>query len=116
MKKPGEVHEGKRQHDDENVPFHRVGVQTRFSRVGIKDDLHILCCEAAFDQGQILKHDEIEAKCISALAGMGFLDQDLMSNTVNLDNADYNHDYCTCMLSCVHHHKHSCSISVPGII
>lgn len=71
--------------DDDNVPFHRVGVQTRFSRIDIKDDLHILCCEVAFDQGQTLKYDEIETKCISTLAGMGFLDQDLIENVHTFD-------------------------------
>ena len=44
------------------------------------------------------------------------LDRDLMSNSVNLENVDYNHEYGTCMLTCVLCHKHSCSISVPGII
>ena len=44
------------------------------------------------------------------------LDQDSMSNSINLKSVDYNHDYSTCMLTCVYHHKHSCNISVPGII
>ena len=44
------------------------------------------------------------------------LDRDLMSYSVNLDSFNNNHDYGTCILTCVHHHKHSCSISVPGII
>ena len=44
------------------------------------------------------------------------LDQDLMSNSVNLDNVDYNHNYGTCMLTRVHGHKYSRSISVPDII
>ena len=44
------------------------------------------------------------------------LDQDLISNTIDLKSVEYNHAYGTCMLTCVHLHKHSCSISVPGII
>ena len=44
------------------------------------------------------------------------LDQDIISNSINLESVDYNHDYSTCMLTCVHCHKHSRSISVPGII
>ena len=44
------------------------------------------------------------------------LDRDSCSNTINLDSVEYNHDYSICMLTCVHHHKHSCSLSVPGII
>ena len=44
------------------------------------------------------------------------LDRDLMSNAVNLDAVDYNYDYGTFMLTCVHRHKHNCSISIPGVI
>ena len=44
------------------------------------------------------------------------LDRDLKSNSINLDNVDYNHDYGTCMLTCVHRKRHSQSLSVPGII
>ena len=43
------------------------------------------------------------------------LGQDLISNTVNTERVDYNHDYDTCMLTCVHCYKHSCSIPVPGV-
>lgn len=32
----------------DDVPFHRAGLQTRFSRKGIPDDLHIICCEIAY--------------------------------------------------------------------
>ena len=44
------------------------------------------------------------------------LDRDLRSNTIDLDSVQYNHDYGTCMLTCVHHHKHPRSLCVPGII
>ena len=44
------------------------------------------------------------------------LDQNLMSNSIKLENAHYNHEYGMCILPCVHGHKHSDSISVPGII
>ena len=44
------------------------------------------------------------------------LNQGLQSNTIDLDGVDYNHDYGTCMLTCVHRHKHNRSISVPGVI
>ena len=39
-----------------------------------------------------------------------------MSNTIVLESVEYIHDYGTCMLTCIHYHKHSRSISVPGII
>ena len=44
------------------------------------------------------------------------LDRDLKSNSINLDSVDYNHDYGTCMLTCVHRKRHSQSFSVPGVI
>ena len=44
------------------------------------------------------------------------LDRDLLSNTIDLKSVEYNHDHGTCMLMCIHCHKHSCIISVPGII
>ena len=43
------------------------------------------------------------------------LDCDLKSNSINFDNVDYNHDYGTCMLTCVHQKQHSQSLSIPGI-
>ena len=44
------------------------------------------------------------------------LDRAFRFNTINLDSVEYNHDYGTCMLTCVHRHKHSHSLCVPGII
>ena len=44
------------------------------------------------------------------------LDRDLKSNSINLDNIDYNHDYGTCMLTYVHQKRHFQSLSVPSII
>ena len=44
------------------------------------------------------------------------LDQDLLSNAINLESDEYNHDYGTYLFTCFHHQKHSRSISVPGII
>ena len=44
------------------------------------------------------------------------LDQDFLSNAINFENVEYNHDYGTCMLTFNHRHKHSRSISLPGII
>ena len=39
-----------------------------------------------------------------------------MSNSINLDYVNYNQNYGTCMLTCVHRKQHSCSISIPGVI
>ena len=44
------------------------------------------------------------------------LDRDLLSNKVNLEDTEYNHNYCACMLTCVHRKKHNRSISDTSII
>ena len=44
------------------------------------------------------------------------LDQNLASNSINLKSVDYNYEYSACMFTCVDCHKHSHSISVPGIM
>jgi len=35
---------------DSEVPFHRVGMQTRFSRKDVPADVHIMCCEIAYTE------------------------------------------------------------------
>lgn len=59
--------------DDEELPFHRVGVQTRFSRERIADGIHILCCEVAFDEGEQLDESALENSCTEALIKMDLL-------------------------------------------
>ena len=71
--------------DDEEVVFHRVGVQTRFSRQGIKDDLHILCCEIAFNRQDAPDVRELEKQCISSLSAMDLLDQESIVNIHSFD-------------------------------
>ena len=71
--------------DDEDVVFHRVGIQTRFSRQGIKDDLHILCCEIAFNREDAPDVSGLEQQCIRNLAGMDLLDQDSIVNVHSFD-------------------------------
>ena len=71
--------------DDESVPFHRVGVQTRFSRLGIKDDIHILCCEVAFNQGESLDLQSVEQACVDALSTYGLLDKTPVERIHNFD-------------------------------
>ena len=44
------------------------------------------------------------------------LGRELVSNVVDLNAVDYNHDYGTYMLTSVHYRKHNCSIFDPGII
>ena len=59
--------------DDENIIFHRVGVQTRFSRHGIKENIHILCCEIAFDSDQQPEAKLLEDQCVEALTKIKLL-------------------------------------------
>ena len=51
---------------NEEVPFHRAGMQTRFSRKGFKENEHLLCCEISYtnkpDQSTINKWIEISSK------------------------------------------------------
>jgi len=71
--------------DDEAVVFHRVGVQTRFSRQGIRDDIHILCCEIAFNRQDVPDVRELEEQCISSLSSMQLLNQDTIINVHSFD-------------------------------
>lgn len=59
--------------DSEDCPFHRVGVQTRFSRENIKDGLQILCCEIAIDDKDEVDVDELEKNSIESLSSMNLL-------------------------------------------
>ncbi len=59
--------------DDEAIPFHRVGVQTRFSREHIADGIHILCCEVAFDEGEQIDKGSLEQACTESLVEMNLL-------------------------------------------
>jgi N,N'-diacetyllegionaminate synthase len=71
--------------DDEKIPFHRVGVQTRFSRVNIADGIHILCCEVAFDQGEQLDVSLLENTCVDALEEMELLNKEFIINIHSYD-------------------------------
>ena len=71
--------------DGDSVPFHRVGVQTRFSRMGIKDGIHILCCEVAFNQDEVLNLQSIEQECVDALSSYGLLDKNSVVQIHNFD-------------------------------
>ena len=68
--------------DDPNVPFHRIGLQTRFSRKNIPDNHHILCCEIAHD-GNMTEGEssKIEKNTVQALEELGFLDASELTAT-----------------------------------
>ena len=59
--------------DSDDCPFHRVGVQTRFSRENIKDGLQILCCEIALDDKDEVDINDLEKNSIESLSSMNLL-------------------------------------------
>jgi len=71
---------------DEDSPFHRVGVQTRFSREGFKSDQHLLCCEIGYEkeitQEQLIK---LQAASLDYLIENGFLNREHIVKTGTLD-------------------------------
>lgn len=71
--------------DSEETNFHRVGVQTRFSREGIKDGLHILCCEIAMDNDEECDLNSIEENSIEGLIKMNFLKRENIVNCHTFD-------------------------------
>lgn len=71
--------------DDEDIPFHRVGVQTRFSRKGIKDDIHILCCEVAFNYQDMPDIKDFEQRCVDSLSEMQLIKHDSIINIHSFD-------------------------------
>ncbi len=71
--------------DDENIPFHRVGVQTRFSRKNISSGIHILCCEIAFNPGEVIDKASVEEDCIVSLQDFNLLNRDTIINIHTYD-------------------------------
>ncbi len=72
--------------DDFNLPFHRIGLQTRFSRKNIPEGCHILCCEVAYS-GCISNQEklDIEKECVKALKKMSFIEPDNVIDTFTQD-------------------------------
>ena len=63
--------------DDPNIPFHRVGMQTRFSREGIPDGHQVMCCEIVFQDHLTDKNIEnLTAETIEHLTKFGFVKED----------------------------------------
>lgn len=71
--------------DSADAPFHRVGVQTRFSRKNVVDGIHILCCEIAYDAKQEIDLDAVESECIAVLDRLGFLASGSVVDTHTVD-------------------------------
>ena len=71
---------------DKRYPYHRVGVQTRFSTKGFSDKQHLLCCEIAYSEKpsdqQITEWVE---QSIENLERDGFLRKEKIVSTYNMD-------------------------------
>lgn len=72
--------------DDFSVPFHRIGMQTRFSKQNVLENHHILCCEVVY---QDFVSDEeinnIQNSCVELLQKMDFVEK---SNIVKVYSND----------------------------
>jgi sialic acid synthase SpsE len=63
---------------DRGVIFHRAGLQTRFSDIGIPKGWSILCCEIAYTVGDPisqLSEDQLGERVIADLERMGFINR-----------------------------------------
>jgi N,N'-diacetyllegionaminate synthase len=71
--------------DSDDIPFHRVGVQTRFSRKNVRDGNHILCCEVAYDPKEEVDLGSLESECISNLVNLGFINSESVVDAYTVD-------------------------------
>lgn len=71
--------------DSEDIPFHRVGVQTRFSRKNVRKGNHILCCEIAYDPKDAVDMRHLESECISNLVNLGLLNSESIIDAYTVD-------------------------------
>jgi len=61
---------------DKDIIFHRAGLQTRFSDIGIPKGWSILCCEIAYSDGDsisLLSENELEERVINDLERLHFV-------------------------------------------
>jgi len=71
---------------EDETPFHRVGMQTRFSRKGVPDNVHIMCCEIAYTEkpsdAKKLIWEEISRK---RLVEIGLLEENEIIHVIHDD-------------------------------
>ena len=73
--------------DSESLPFHRVGMQTRFSKKNVPDGYEILCCEVAHDD-QNLSDEllvQIQKETVSGLISLDFIKEDEIIDIYSFD-------------------------------
>ena len=73
---------------DRNIIFHRAGLQTRFSNVGIPKGWSILCSEIAYTAGDTVSQmteAELNERVISDLERLGFVNRHEIVKVHNID-------------------------------
>jgi N,N'-diacetyllegionaminate synthase len=73
---------------DRNIIFHRAGLQTRFSDIGIPKGWSILCCEIAYTEGDyISKMDEAQLgeRVVCDLERLGFVNRSELVKVHHID-------------------------------
>lgn len=68
--------------DDDSFVFHRVGIQTRFSKRGLPDNAYILCAEIMSDDLRDgITDDELCSVVVQSLTSLNFIDPGSIKNT-----------------------------------
>lgn len=73
---------------DKDIIFHRAGLQTRFSDIGIPKGWSILCCEIAYTPGDNIsemQEAELENRVIGDLERLGFIERSQIVKTHIMD-------------------------------
>lgn len=73
---------------DRSLIFHRAGLQTRFSNLGIEQGLKILCCEIAYtpgDQVSLMTEEELSSRVIADLEKLNFINESEIVKVHHMD-------------------------------
>lgn len=73
---------------DRNVIFHRAGLQTRFSDLGIPKGWSIICCEIAYTEGDAISQmsdNQLQERVVNDLERMKFINRTEIVNIHHLD-------------------------------
>lgn len=72
--------------DDDKIPFHRAGMQTRFSRKDIPDGRQIICCEIVFDKKiSNEKVNKLKSQTIKELIKLNFIKENEVVDAFSID-------------------------------
>jgi N,N'-diacetyllegionaminate synthase len=82
---------------DPEIIFHRAGLQTRFSDIGIPQGWSIICCEIAYSVGDSISQmddSQISKRVIKDLEKLGFISQSEIVKVHNIDLGPLYPSYC----------------------